>query len=138
MLLMPSRAIDQYCGGRGRMWPSWPRCPIGFVCRAVTSELKSNSQARRAVATAQTRAIGPRMRSDATRLDSTRHPHSRHIRSETFDRVRAPSRPRSLVLSRVFRISKIYIAILSIHPAFDIIADFASAYNVSKSVCQIW
>lgn len=50
--VIPSRAIDQYCGTRNRMWPSWPRCPIGFVCCAATSKLKSKSQARRVAATA--------------------------------------------------------------------------------------
>lgn len=126
--MMPSRAIDQYCGAAGRMWPSWATPPnrirLPLLQRPM---LKSDPQARRDDASAPARADLPRRRGDPGLVGAARASRGRQFRPEKSP-VPALLPSITLVLSLLFSctfcILKIYTVCLDTNPRIQhVIAD---------------
>lgn len=122
---MPSRAIDQYCGAAGRMWPSWAtlsnRIRLPLPQRPM---LKSDPQARRDDAPSRSRAAPSRLRPAPRLAGAACLSRERQIRARNSPvprRPYAPSRSHfpSLALPHV-RISQLTQCVSMRDPVSDV------------------
>jgi len=83
---MPSRAIDQYCGAAGRMWPS-SATPSNRIRLPLPQRpmLKSDPQARRDYASARARVVALRVRGEPRLAGTARALHGRRIQTRNSD-----------------------------------------------------
>lgn len=98
---MPSRAIDQYCGAAGRMWPSWAT-PSNRIRSPLPQRpmLKSDPQARRDDAPPRSRAAPARLRPAPGLAGAARVSRGRQIRTGELE----PPSPDGPALGRARRL----------------------------------
>jgi len=138
---MPSRAIDQYCGPAGRMWPSWATPPnrirLPLPQRPNRPMLKSDPQDRRDGAMARTRAAQPRMRGDPGLAGTVRASRGRQIRKKTRSSRWSYARLCSYLYSfSLIHISKLLYVQYKIS-IFDTLLRIATSFQSFRSF-QIW